>query len=101
MEYQQKKEQILNTVEYSNLLSFSLVDNKLERNFKAIVEALLLAQAKQDDSLAKTEQIEDRIALDRQKNTQEQEALKQALKQINERVGKLENHPNINRISKS
>jgi FtsZ-binding cell division protein ZapB len=32
-------------VEYTNLLSFTLVENKLEKNFKSIVEALLLAQS--------------------------------------------------------
>ncbi len=29
MEYQQKKEQILGTVEFTSLLSFNLVENKL------------------------------------------------------------------------
>ena len=45
MEYQVKKKQILETVEYSNLLSFALTQNKLEKNFKSIVEALMLTQA--------------------------------------------------------
>lgn len=33
-------------VEYSNLLTFTLVENKLERNFRSIVEAILLNEAK-------------------------------------------------------
>lgn len=63
MEYQQKKEQILTSVEYSNLLGFTLVENKLERNFRAIVEALLLNQTKTEDVLSKTDQLDDRITL--------------------------------------
>lgn len=82
MEYQQKKEQILTTVEYSNLLGFTLVENKLERNFRAIVEALMLNQTKTDDVLSKTDQLDDRITLERQKSQQEQEAFKQVIKQL-------------------
>jgi hypothetical protein len=48
MEYQQKKEQILSGVEFTSLLSFNLVENKLERNFRAIVDALLLAQGRNE-----------------------------------------------------
>jgi len=47
MEYQQKKEEFLSQVEYSNLLTFNLVENKLERNFKTIVDALMLTEASQ------------------------------------------------------
>lgn len=83
MEYQQKKEQILTSVEYSNLLGFTLVENKLERNFRAIVEALMLNQAKTEDVLSKTDQLDDRITLERQKSQQEQEAFRQAIKQLN------------------
>lgn len=101
MEYQQKKEQILSGVQYTNLLSFSLVENKLERNFKAIVEALLLSQGKTDEVLAKTDHLEDRLTIDRQKNAQEQEGLKQALKQLGERMAKIESQANSNRIAKS
>ena len=82
MEYQQKKEQILTSVEYSNLLGFTLVENKLERNFRAIVEALMLNQAKTEDVLSKTDQLDDRITLERQKAMQEQEAFRQAIKQL-------------------
>lgn len=82
MEYQQKKEQILTSVEYSNLLGFTLVENKLERNFRAIVEALLLNQTKTEDVLSKTDQLDDRITLERQKAQQEQEAFKQVIKQL-------------------
>jgi hypothetical protein len=48
MEYEQKKKEILSGVEFTNLLSFSLMENKLERNFRNIVEALMLNQAKTD-----------------------------------------------------
>lgn len=82
MEYQQKKEQILTSVEYSNLLGFTLVENKLERNFRAIVEALLLNQTKTEDVLCKTDQLDDRITLERQKSQQEQEAFRQVIKQL-------------------
>lgn len=82
MEYQQKKEQILTSVEYSNLLGFTLVENKLERNFRAIVEALLLNQTKTEEVLSKTDQLDDRITLERQKSQQEQEAFKQVIKQL-------------------
>ena len=91
MEYQQKKEQILGAVEFSSLLSFNLVENKLERNFRAIVEAILLGQTRNDDLAAKVDQLDDRQALDRQKTAQDTDAFKQALKQVSERVAKLEN----------
>lgn len=93
MEYQQKKEQILSSVEFTNLLSFSLVENKLERNFKSIVEALLLNQGRTEEIGNRTEQIEDRLALERQKNQQDQEALRHAIKQLNERMNRLETNP--------
>lgn len=37
MEYYQKKKEIIESVEFTNLLSFALTENKLERNFKSIV----------------------------------------------------------------
>lgn len=101
MEYQQKKEQILGTVEFTSLLSFNLVENKLERNFRAIVEALLLNQGKTDELAGKVDQLHDRQALDRQKVAQEQDSLKQTLKQINERIGRLENGSAISKPQKS
>lgn len=101
MEYQQKKEQILGTVEFTSLLSFNLVENKLERNFRAIVEALLLNQGKTDELAGKVDQLDDRQAFDRQKVAQEQDSLKQTLKQINERIGRLENGPAIGKVHKS
>jgi len=91
MEYQQKKEQILSGVEFTSLLSFNLVENKLERNFRAIVDALLLAQGRNEELASKTEQLDDRQAMDRQKNAQEHETLKQVLKAVTDRVAKLEN----------
>jgi hypothetical protein len=93
MEYQQKKEQILSSVEFTNLLSFNLVENKLERNFKSIVEALMLNQGRTEEIGNRTEQIEDRLALERQKNQQDQESLRHAMKQLNERMNRLETNP--------
>lgn len=52
----------MQSVEYSNLLTFNLVENKLERNFRSIVEALLLNQNKTDDLFAKTDHLEDKLA---------------------------------------
>ena len=89
MEYQQKKEQILGSVEYSNLLTFTLAENKLERNFRSIVEALLLNQSKTDELGTRTDQLEEKSSFDRQKDAQEIECLKQALKQLNDRISKL------------
>jgi hypothetical protein len=42
----------------------------------------MLNQTKTEDVLAKTDQLDDRISLDRQKTLQDQEALKQAIKQL-------------------
>ena len=91
MEYQLKKEQILSTVEYSNLLSFNLVENKLERNFKSIVEALLLNQTKTDDLISKTDQLEDKVNGESKKTNNDLEGVKNMLKQFNDRLTKLEN----------
>ena len=77
-------------VEFTSLLSFNLVENKLERNFRAIVDALLLTQGRNEELASKTEQLDDRQALDRQKTSQEHESLKQALKLVSDRVAKLE-----------
>lgn len=57
MEYQQKKQRILEEVEYKNLLTFSLQESRLERNFQSIVEALLLLQNTSDDFKADLESI--------------------------------------------
>ena len=57
MEYQQKKQRILEDVEYKNLLTFSLQESRLERNFQSIVEALLLLQNTSDDFKADLESI--------------------------------------------
>lgn len=59
------------------------MENKLERNFKAIVEALLLNQSKTDEVATRADQLDDRITIERQKNTQDQDNLRQALKQLN------------------
>jgi hypothetical protein len=50
---------------------------------------LLLSQNKTDEVINKTDQLEDRLALERQKSLQEQDNIKQALKHLNERISKL------------
>lgn len=90
MEYQMKKESLLQNVEYSNLLSFTLVENKLERNFKSIVEALLLNQNKADDMTIKMDQLEDKLAEENKQQMQDLKGIKELLREFNDRIGKLE-----------
>lgn len=85
-----KKESLLQNVEYSNLLSFTLVENKLERNFKSIVEALLLNQNKADDMTIKMDQLEDKLAEENKQQMQDLKGIKELLKEFNDRIGKLE-----------
>ncbi len=59
------------------------MENKLERNFRAIVEAVLLSQGKADEAINRADQLDDRITIDRQKTVQEQDGLKQIVKQLN------------------
>jgi hypothetical protein len=59
------------------------VENKLERNFRAIVEAVILSQGKADEAINRADQLDDRITIDRQKTVQEQDGLKQIVKQLN------------------
>jgi hypothetical protein len=59
------------------------VENKLERNFRAIVEAVILSQGKADEAINRADQLDDRITIDRQKTVQEQDGLKQIIKQLN------------------
>jgi hypothetical protein len=83
MEYQQKKEQILANIEFQNLLTFNLVENKLERNFKAIVEALLLTQTKNDDLQIKTDTLENKIMLHSENQSENHQNIQNALKHMN------------------
>ncbi len=59
------------------------MENKLERNFRAIVEAVILSQGKADEAINRADQLDDRITIDRQKTVQEQDGLKQIIKQLN------------------
>ncbi len=59
------------------------MENKLERNFRAIVEAVILSQGKADEAINRADQLDDRITIDRQKTVQEQDGLKQIVKQLN------------------
>ena len=77
-------------MEYSNLLSFSLVENKLERNFKSIVEALLLSDDKAQQTAGRTDQLETRLTQERQKDRAEHDKLKKQVRELQERVTQLE-----------
>ena len=59
------------------------MENKLERNFRAIVEAVILSQGKADEAINRADHLDDRITIDRQKTVQEQDGLKQIVKQLN------------------
>ena len=73
MEQLRKKEELLQQVEYTNLLSLTLVEGKLERNFRAIVEALQLAELTAEQAKVQAEQANDKTSqlealLEQQKN---------------------------------
>jgi DNA-binding protein H-NS len=53
----------------------------------------MLNQGRTEEIGNRTEQIEDRLALERQKNQQDQESLRHAIKQLNERMNRLETNP--------
>jgi predicted nucleic acid-binding Zn-ribbon protein len=54
------------------------------------VEALLLNQTKTDDILSKTDQLEDKINVSGHKTAQDIDALKNTMRQFNDRLSKLE-----------